>query len=190
MTKPGLRGWATIEPVPVPPDDAYGRVSNPERYRVLHRAADALVAELETTFAVIRTDGDEVDPKLADGYPDCIRVVRLTPHRHSEAPVTLAWTRFPGVHVRLGGWHIEAFPHCGCDACDEDPSELISELRFTVRTVVDGGFTETFDGRRISYELVSRDRRRRGASIVDSPSQLNAGKPTRYAWQKWSRREM
>src|SRR2546423_11928058 len=57
-----------------PPDDAaYERVTNPERFRRLHEAADALVARLETQFQLDRiNDG-------TPAYEGVIRQVQLVP---------------------------------------------------------------------------------------------------------------
>ena len=106
------------------PDDAYGKFTQTERFGVLHQRADALVADLEVRYHVERTDGLDVDLDLATLSRSCARLVRLTPTTPDAAPLTVAWTTFPGLLVRLGRWHVEAYPHCGCDACAEDPTDL------------------------------------------------------------------
>lgn len=121
-----------------PPDEAYGRVTDPERFRPLHVAADALVAELESDFEVDRTDGLDVDPELSSVYGEHLRTTRLTPRSPAAAPVTISWSAFPGVHVRLGHRCKAAFPICGCDACDEEAEWLVELLRDTVLSVTRG----------------------------------------------------
>ncbi len=121
-----------------PPDDAYGRVTDPERFRPLHVAADGLLAELVRDFEVDRTDGLDVDPALSSVYGEHLRTSRLTPQSPTAASVTISWSAFPGVHVRLGGGRMHAFPTCGCDACDEDADEAIQLLREVVLAVTRG----------------------------------------------------
>lgn len=47
----GLGQYGLMRGTP-PPEDAYGRVTNPERFRRVHDAADALVAPLESSYQV------------------------------------------------------------------------------------------------------------------------------------------
>ena len=62
-----------------PPDEAYSRVTNPERFQPLHAAATELLDRLEREFAVERSEVHDVDDELARirlaGTP-----VRLVPH--------------------------------------------------------------------------------------------------------------
>jgi hypothetical protein len=167
------------------PDEAYGRVSAPERYEVLHAAGNRVVAELEERFQVERTEGPETDPELVAKHGECLRVVRLEPRIRAAAPITIAWTAFPGLYVRVGGWHIEAFPHCGCDACDEDPTELVGELHDIVDAVVGGGLTEWFDGHHLGYELSQKRGHRAGDSLIEEDQRPSVGEQARYRWEGW-----
>ncbi|WP_405219788.1 DUF6226 family protein [Agrococcus sp. Ld7] len=92
-----------------PPEDAYSRVTHPERYAPLHRVADALVAHLLAEYdCVAEEDATEAHET---------RAVRMRP---AGGPAfRMAWTSFPGVCAALGGDVDEAAPLCGCDACDE-----------------------------------------------------------------------
>ena len=103
-----------------PPDEAYSRVTNPERFQPLHAAATELLDRLEREFAVERSEVHDADDELARirlaGTP-----VRLVPHDPQAAPILVAFTDFPGLHLRFGSWRTEPFPNCGCDACDEMP---------------------------------------------------------------------
>jgi hypothetical protein len=53
----------------LPPDGAYGRrVTDPDRYRVVVRAAEQVVDELEATYqVVVQRGGAELDPELCAG---------------------------------------------------------------------------------------------------------------------------
>lgn len=94
-----------------PPDeDAYGRVTNPERSQAVVDAARALVRERVDTFDVEATAGSSaVDfPNWPDGSAEAIGLVPAV-----GAPLAILITDFPGVLVRFGEWGLEAFPGCG-----------------------------------------------------------------------------
>lgn len=62
----------------VGPDPSYGRVTNPERYAVLHRAARSTLDRLTAAYAVERVDGGPgLDADLAG--PGADRVWREDP---------------------------------------------------------------------------------------------------------------
>ena len=125
-----------------PPKEAYSRVTNPERFQPLHAAALELLDRLEREFAVERLEGHDADDELGMeslAHPS----IRLVPHDPQAAPIVVAFTEFPGLHVRFGSWHTKPFPRCGCDACDETPDELIEEMTKMVEAVVSGGFRES-----------------------------------------------
>ncbi len=52
--------------------------------------------------------------------------------------MTITLTDFPGLYVRRGSKHTEAFPRCGCDACDEQPDQLADDLREKVKSIATG----------------------------------------------------
>ena len=125
-----------------PPDEAYSRVTNPERFQPLHAAATELLDRLEREFAVERLQGHDADDELGR-----IRLarppIRLVPHDPQAAPIVVAFTEFPGLHLRFGSWRTEPFPNCGCDACDETADGSIEEMTRMVEAVVSGGFRES-----------------------------------------------
>src|SRR4051794_30351497 len=114
-----------------PPEEAYGRVTNPERYAAVLDAAHDLVTELVRDFDVDVITGGDADPLFVARTQrvDVEDVVRLVPRAEGAGPVTFAFTTFPAVLARAGQWRINAYPHCGCDACDEDPADAIAQLR-------------------------------------------------------------
>jgi hypothetical protein len=114
--------------------EAYDRVTDPERYRPLHHAADALLDQLAADYVVDRTDTVE------DLDEDVERVVALS--RSAGAPLVVHFTTFPGIDVRYGRWYRESYPRCGCDACDEDPEDLIEDFESSVESLVGGEFWE------------------------------------------------
>jgi hypothetical protein len=111
--------------------EEYSRVTDPGRYAVLHDAADRLLDELTERYIVERRESREP-----------LRVVRLIPHTPAAAPVAVSFTAFPGITLRLGRWYVESLPSCGCDACDEQPADLVADLRTQVSALVEGGLWE------------------------------------------------
>lgn len=135
-----------------PDEAAYGRVTNPERYQVVHDAARLLIDQLTARYEVEATPGESaVDFPRFKGR--AVDVVRLRPTE--GAPVTVMFTDFPGVLVGVGVYCLRAFPMCGCDACDEQPEEVAEALGQLVSAAIAGRFREeltkrgpmwTFDG--------------------------------------------
>jgi hypothetical protein len=166
-----------------PPDDAYGRVTNPERYRPLHAVADAVVAELVANFAVTADETPGARPE-SFARANVERSVLLTPEG-GGAPIAVGWTTFPGVIVACGWWYHEPFPGCGCDACDEDPSELERLLRGCVDDVTSGRFQESITSDlRCTHEFPNSS----GWEQL-TPDQMPAGATPgmRSDWKPWVR---
>ncbi len=181
------------DPTQHPPPDAYNRLTNPERYAVLHQAAHSLLEQLEQDYVVGHLESTALDPDLTGRVATEI-LVRLQPPPGQGAPLTVAFTEFPGLLVRFGRWHKEAFPRCGCDACDESPAELMRKLADEVGCLVAGRFREEIrirplrkavlrcqfsaeDWIRSSEELLERTDRR-----------LRLAQPGETNWPPWTRR--
>ena len=125
-----------------PPEEAYSRVTNPERFQPLHDAATELLDRLEREFAVERLEGHCKDDELS--RESLARpLIRLVPYDSQAAPIVMAFTEFPGLHLKFGTWCTESFPNCGCDACDETPDESIEKIAGMVEAVVSGKFRES-----------------------------------------------
>lgn len=131
-------------------DDAYGRVTNPERYAVVVDAARSLVDELVASHDVEGVPGDPATDFPEFGGSE-VAVVRLSPRE--GAPLAVLITDFPGVIVRAGRWGVEAFPVCGCDACDESPEDLIEELGHVIGAVVAGRYEEWLTRRKKGWSF-------------------------------------
>ena len=127
-----------------PPEEAYSRVTNPERFLPLHAAATELVDRMEREYAVERLAGHDSgdEPGRVRLARSPIRLVRLVPHDPQAAPIKVAHTDFPGLHLWFGSWRTEPFPGCGCDACDESAGREIEKMIRMVEAVVSGGFHE------------------------------------------------
>ena len=125
-----------------PPDEAYSRVTNPERFQPLHEAALSLVDHLVSDFDVEITEGSEVGIMGISEDELARPSITLTPNDTACAPITVAFTHFPGVKVRFGKWKDEPFPDCGCDACDEDADGEIEGMTEMFDSVIAGEFME------------------------------------------------
>jgi hypothetical protein len=116
----------------------FSQVTGAVRYHVLHEAAEDLLDELTGRYTVERRESKE---PLAPGA-SLVRTIRLIPHTPEAAPLAVAFTDFPSIVLRLGRWYQQTLPSCGCDTCDEDPAELITELRLRAAALVEGGLWE------------------------------------------------
>ena len=170
-----------------PHPDSYGRVTNPERYAVLHDEARSLIESLMTTYDVVAEPGE-----LAVDFPEwkgaAGEVVRLVPAEGTA--VSLVFTDFPGVVVLLGEWGREGFPSCGCDACDEKPNDVIVRMREWIESAVAGEYEET----------LTRGWLGRGSAVTHVPGSWSStsrlgpaegrhlGKPGSHKWPPWPRR--
>ena len=163
----------------LPPDEnAYGRITHPESFGVVVDAAFALVDALGETFALERAAGG-LDGLTVRG--DMVaEVIRLCPA--AGVPLTVVVTTFPGVILRFGEWGEEAFPGCGCDACDEQPAELIDRMTDLVAIAAAGGYEEELTKRKLRHTF-------RGKTSSESHLGRNEwrrlGKPGLHRWPAW-----
>jgi hypothetical protein len=125
-----------------PPEDAYSRVSDSQRFAPLHVVADSLVEWLQANFDVKVEESLTVADDLLHSQSDIIRAVRVSPQDRAAAPLTFVLTKFPGVLLHAGALHDYHFPSCGCDACDDDIEDLAEQLEWTVRAVIAGDYLE------------------------------------------------
>ena len=179
-----------------PPPEAYERVTDPERFRALHDAAVRLLRRLEATFDVERLEGYDVDRELEES--DLARPsVRLLPRSPDAAPIVLAFTAFPGLRVRFGRWRTDAFPTCGCDACDETADDEADRLSGLVDDVTAGRFREAIGLPFLGHtwqELEFWSARGRSSSrwrIARSRARqmLRASDRSSFEWKPWPRSE-
>ena len=84
-----------------PPDDAYSRVTEPERFAPLHGWALEAVARLQTEYEVTLDEDGVTDADL-ERSPLSRPLMKLTPIQDSSPPITIAFTDFPGLGVRMG----------------------------------------------------------------------------------------
>ncbi len=169
----------------LPDPDSYGRVTNPDRYRVVVDSAKSLIDKLLETYHVARSVGNsQIDfPEWGTSSGETLRLI---PGRGT--PLTIAFTAFPGVLVRFGSWGRESFPDCGCDACDEKPADVIQQMTTLIETAVAGGYQEELTRKSLRCSFVGPW----GSSIRDT--RLRRGEWRRHGkrgsrlWPQWPRR--
>ena len=139
-----------------PPDEAYSRVTEPERFRPLHDWALEIVSRLQAEYVVVLHEGEEVDVEL-ECAPLSRQTIKLTPLQDSCAPITIVFTNFPGLAVRVGRWVTDWFPSCGCDACDEMPEGEFERFAKRLSCVVAGQFRESMSLQSGGYGLCNAE---------------------------------
>ena len=97
-----------------PPDEAYSRVTNPERFRPLHVAMLDMLNALETRFDVERVEGYGLDDELEDTELKRLTLARssiaLKPADPGAAPIVVAFTDFSGAGHSLWSMVQGLFP--------------------------------------------------------------------------------
>jgi hypothetical protein len=168
-----------------PHPDSYGRVTNPERYSVLHDEARSIIESLVSTYEVMAETGD-----VAIDFPEWMGsagdVTRLVPTQGT--PVALLFTDFPGVVVRLGEWGTEAFPVCGCDACDEKPDEVIVRLRNLIDLVIAGGYQEVLTKRSLRQSFDGPQGLSVSETRIHRAERRRLGQLGSHKWPPWPQR--
>ena len=209
MTKGGWWGYAPGPPDVGPPDEAYSRVTNPERFLPLHAAMLEIIGRLENDYEVERNEGYGLDEEL-ERHLDLARPsVRLSPSDAEAAPIVVTFSTFPSLNLRFGRWYREPFPDCGCDACDESAEVEIGRLAEVIDDVTAGRFREAVRRPYMSFmgsgwierELWAPDdrqesrfglRHKGGSSISDQRAREMSGGRRRLDlyWKPWPRRKM
>ena len=125
-----------------PPDDAYSRVTEPERFNPLHCCALGAVARLQSEYELTLDEDGTTDADL-ERSPLSKPLIKLAPIQDSSAPAIIAFTGFPGLGLRAGRGVTDWFPFCGCDACDEMLEEEFERFTEFLTDVVAGRFRES-----------------------------------------------
>lgn len=173
--------------------EEYARVTDPGRFGMLHEVAEALLDELTERYTVERREIKE--PLGPEPGAPLVRVTRLVPHSPAAGPLAVAFTDFPGIVLRMGRWYEDRFPACGCDECDERPSDLIADFRAQVAAHVEGGLWErvhrVLTGSRRETRLVGPGFNLAGSELLDSAEARSArreGFAAPVQWAPWPRR--
>lgn len=168
-----------------PDHEAYGRVTNPERYQIV---VDAARDKIDVLVEAYQVEAEAGDPKVdfPDWAGDTEPVVRL--HPVQGAPLAFHVHRLPWRRVRVGEWGVHGFPACGCDACDEPPIEVVERLNDFVDAAIEGTYEEQLTKRTLTYGYPSP----RGALSIEQPLDRGEWKqygiPTTHSWPAWPSR--
>lgn len=175
------------------PDSFSSRVSNPGRFLVLHEAAEQVLDELTERYIVDRRESKEPAGPTPDA--EVVRTVRLMPRSPAAGPLSIAFTEFPGVVLRLGRWFFSPLPDCGCDDCAEDPAVLVDELRARVTAHVEGGLWERVrrgvTGSWLDLRLIGpglRSTRQMPLDAAEARAARREGFAAAVQWAPWTRR--
>ena len=148
----GMPAWANPHPGMAPArEEEYSRVTEPERYRIVHARARVWADRLGDLPGV---DVETLAPAPLDDEGHLGRFdrgVRLTSPRLGTLPLLLLErdVRWPEVDGSLAVLHIsvvrpqvavDRLPDCGCDACDFGSDDLLRAIDETVGTVIGGPF--------------------------------------------------
>ena len=182
------------DPEGPPDEEAYSRVTNPERFAPLHDIAAGLLNRLEATFDVERAEGYDLDPEL-ESVELARPSTRLVPRDPGAAPIVVAFTALPGVFVRFGRWCIIRFPSCGCDACVDTLDYEVERLDEMIDDVTAGRFREAIrpvgGDPWLTHEFWSSSGRSKGERKLgrSRAQQLLVGNDrSSYEWSPWPRR--
>jgi hypothetical protein len=161
-----------------PPEEAYSRVTNPERFRPLHALADAVVEALLQSYEI-----ESVEHGIEITYVGAVRPtersIRIVP-AGGGAPVLIGWTPFPGLLAQFATARAVAFPGCGCDACNDDTYGVFEEFHRDLWRVVNGDYQEwVADGTR----YYGSESAWSGEPLADSED----ASPWRSDWRPWIR---
>jgi hypothetical protein len=163
-----------------PDPDAYGRVTNPERYAPLHQFAQSALDDLVARF--------DAAAEPSEGPLRLDRLVRVCPRDGGGGCLAFELTSFPGVRLHVGRWHTYHFPRCGCDACDEQLADVENEMTALMDAFVGGRFTEYLDGGRLGQSWSSSTGSSNGWSELPA-SDPRRSQPAEYIdWPAWPMR--
>lgn len=178
-----------------PPDEAYSRVTEPERFAPLHPAALEALDRLTAEYDVGRVEGYGLDAEL-ESRELARPSIRVVPNDPGAAPILVAFTIFPGLGVRLGRWHTDRYPGCGCDACDETAGIEIARFQRMIDDVTAGRFREAIrlplvGSARQSFRFWSGNGGSGGEGRIErsrAREMLAGGDRSSYEWAPWPRR--
>lgn len=133
----------------VPPDEAYSRVTDPDRYRIVHLRARVWTEVLAERLGVrveplgslpdpehpsrVVVGGSRLVPTASGARP--LLLVEIEVARESGPPLPVLDVALDRPDFVVGGW-----PDCGCDACDTGSADLLEAVDDSVLSVVTGPY--------------------------------------------------
>ena len=143
-------GWPDPNPDRNPPEEAYSRVLDPGKYRILGARVRAWVTVLSDRGIATAREVAAPEPWVgAVRPPDAWALVRrIDPSRPGALSLLLATTLVDaepfGLDIGIADAAgppvlLETLPDCGCDACDSGSADLLRCLDERVLSVARGG---------------------------------------------------
>lgn len=127
-----------------PSDEEYSRLTEPQRYRIVHARARVWQSVL---IEALGAQSEVLDPT---GFATFDRGVRLVADVSAALPLLLLEHDVPqpegrslpslGIAVVRPDLVVELQPDCGCDACDFGSEDLLGAVDAAIRRVVGGPF--------------------------------------------------
>lgn len=87
-----------------------------------------LFSYLAAEYQIVVSEDPDNAQVLDTEPPAFNRSVRLSPEGVSGESMSIIYTSFPGVAVYVGSSYDGIFPVCGCDACDDDINDVVTDL--------------------------------------------------------------
>jgi hypothetical protein len=156
QTSRGLAPW----PDPHPdrssvPDEAYSRLTDPAKWRILGARTDAwLIALVNAGLAIVEPDATV--SWTARRRPVISRTERAVPVAVGALELVVAHSQIgdiddAGLVLGVGDPSdcVNWFPDCGCDACDSGSQNELDHLDAHVLSIVTGSFRRLSDGERV-----------------------------------------
>ncbi|HWJ80612.1 MAG TPA: DUF6226 family protein [Nocardioides sp.] len=134
----GLPSWPDPHPGrSEPAEDEYSRVTDPERYRIVHERAALWVEELGTLLDVDMTPVDD-GTRVASRRPGTLPLYLLP----RDVLLSLQDGIMPMLDIAVGRPDIvvATLPDCGCDACDSGSEDVLTCIDDAVARVIGGPF--------------------------------------------------
>jgi hypothetical protein len=137
------------------PDEAYSRLTNPAKWRILSARANAwLVAVVHAGLAIVESDA-AVAWKTQPGP--------VISHAERTVPIAVGALELIVAHSKIGDVDdaglvlgvgnpaecVNWFPDCGCDACDSGSQNELNHLDVHMLSIVTGSFRRLSDGQRV-----------------------------------------
>ncbi|WP_107705823.1 DUF6226 family protein [Nocardioides allogilvus] len=147
-----LPSWPNPHAGMFPPDEnEYSRVTDPERYRIVHARASVWAAVLEDALDVSsetlaaaggaeRPHGFDRGVGLIPCQPGTLPLFLLERDVPTQTPTGEGTLALLDIGVGRPDIVVSMQPDCGCDACDSGSSDLLEAIDARIRHVVGGPF--------------------------------------------------
>lgn len=136
------------------PDEAYSRLTNPARWRILGQRTDAwLIALVQAGLANVGPEATVSWTTQPQPQPVISRAERAIPVVAGALELVVAHSQIgdvddAGLVLGVGSPAecINRFPDCGCDACDSGSQNELDHLDTHMLSIVTGSFRRLSDG--------------------------------------------